>query len=221
MQRWLWILQSKIYLQHNIQRNCSKTWTVTAVTIALIQNTEIDHASLICESVLSVSLCLSLPQGVERDNCTVGFCGSDSQFKEGAEFILRAQAEWLSDFTVWAYNMGICISGSPNSPSLPLPWIPQLWGRLNVCLYVCLSVFLSGSCTRTVGEQGQVEHLISSGAGSFPCLPIWPFPDKMFPGYLKSTDIMKLSQMRLTLVWKSRELIKSLPRRKGSIAEYH
>lgn len=145
----------------------------------------------LCPQGLTLPL---LPEGVERENCTVRFCGSNSQFKARAEFISRAQGGWLSDFIVWAYSMGIWIAGSPNSPSEPLPWIPQLWGSLNVCLHVCLSFCLAH-------VPGQVEHLISSGAGLLPCLPIWPFSDKMFPGYLKSTDIMKLSQERLTLVW--------------------
>lgn len=64
-------------------------------------------------------------------------------------------------------------------------------------MHLCLSgSLLSGA----MGEQRQTEHFISSGAESLPCLPIWPFPNKMVPDYLRSADTRKWSQGRLTLV---------------------
>lgn len=158
----------------------------------------------LCPQGLTLPL---LPEGIERENCTVRCCGSNCQFKERAEFIYGAQGGWLSDFIVWAYSMGIWISSSPNSPSEPLPWIPQLWGSLHVCLHVCLSVWLMYQHCGRAGTgwtlnflRGWIASLSAHLAFSWQDVP-WLFevcrhceiePRETDPG-VKSKELIKIS----------------------------
>lgn len=124
----------------------------------------------------------------------------------------------VSDFMLLAHNMEIGISCSLHSKSAHVAQVSAALsevGGTSSCVPVCLAPL---SCAPR--ECRQVEHFISSGAGSLPCLPIWPFPDKMFPDNLRSADTKETEPSETDPGVKSGEMIKYPCSRKGNVAGY-